>query len=398
MHNRSAKSLLVAGAGAIAAVAFTTAPFDAARADTCLSAPNGPTPAGSHWYYRTDHANKRKCWYVRKVDAAPAAVAAAEPGAADPAGNDRASTAAPASPSSKPEIPAASTPPAASSAQTATAPIRSSVADARAEYVAPHQPAPAPGPGNAATSSPFPEPVWAPPTESAQQTAAPAPEAAPGAPPPTMNERWSDPVAGGLPANANVTDKLRKAAKPVAKSAPASTADGSMSASTLATLIGALLAALAVAGGIAAVLMKFGRSEPIARREPGERPDLWAGRTELVDTGIYAQDFRSSPIDLDAPSHRPAAQRAVEYPVQDEDENEPPAWIKAARQRHVANDRVRPGAADTRAAVRGDLEPQSALEPQRASEATGDPVRDVRPPAADEIEQLLALAQKRSAA
>lgn len=125
-----------------------------------------------------------------------------------------------------------------------------------------------------------------------------------------MNDRWSDSSAGNVQANTDVTDKLRKAAK-ATKSAPASITEGSMSAGTLATLIGTLLAALAVAGGIAAALMKFGRSEPIVRREPGGRPDLWAGRTERDATDIYANDFRSSPIDLDATFRKPAAQPAA---------------------------------------------------------------------------------------
>ncbi len=36
-----------------------------ARADDCLTAPNSPAPAGSHWYYHTDRAQQRNCWYLR---------------------------------------------------------------------------------------------------------------------------------------------------------------------------------------------------------------------------------------------------------------------------------------------------------------------------------------------
>lgn len=37
-----------------------------ARAEeNCLPAPNGPTPKGSHWYYRTDPIKQSKCWYLR---------------------------------------------------------------------------------------------------------------------------------------------------------------------------------------------------------------------------------------------------------------------------------------------------------------------------------------------
>ena len=38
-----------------------------ARAENCLTEPNSAAPAGSHWYYRSDRANQRKCWYLRGV-------------------------------------------------------------------------------------------------------------------------------------------------------------------------------------------------------------------------------------------------------------------------------------------------------------------------------------------
>lgn len=33
-------------------------------ADECLSKPNGPSPAGSHWYYRVERGTHRQCWYL----------------------------------------------------------------------------------------------------------------------------------------------------------------------------------------------------------------------------------------------------------------------------------------------------------------------------------------------
>jgi len=35
------------------------------RADECLSAPDSPSPQGTHWYYRLDLPTQRKCWYLR---------------------------------------------------------------------------------------------------------------------------------------------------------------------------------------------------------------------------------------------------------------------------------------------------------------------------------------------
>jgi hypothetical protein len=70
-----------------------------ARAEAeCLAAPNGPPPVGQHWWYRTDRAAKRKCWYLgpqdknaaaRKADrqerAAPSSSPEADSAAADAA-------------------------------------------------------------------------------------------------------------------------------------------------------------------------------------------------------------------------------------------------------------------------------------------------------------------------
>jgi hypothetical protein len=66
MSNRAAKfvSAVFASilAGTLAPVPLGAAP----AADDCLSAPNGPTTDGSHWYYRIDRATKRHCWYLRE--------------------------------------------------------------------------------------------------------------------------------------------------------------------------------------------------------------------------------------------------------------------------------------------------------------------------------------------
>ncbi|HET7887255.1 MAG TPA: hypothetical protein VFL62_13585 [Bradyrhizobium sp.] len=54
--------------------------------DNCLTSPKGDTPAGSHWRYRIDHANKRNCWYLRREDGSIAqAVPEPNPRAPQPA-------------------------------------------------------------------------------------------------------------------------------------------------------------------------------------------------------------------------------------------------------------------------------------------------------------------------
>ena len=51
-------TLVVSGVG-------VTVPAGTARAADCLTAPNSAAPQRSHWYYRIDRANERKCWYLR---------------------------------------------------------------------------------------------------------------------------------------------------------------------------------------------------------------------------------------------------------------------------------------------------------------------------------------------
>jgi hypothetical protein len=108
--NRAAVADLRAQVISTAAEAATQAPQ--AAADSCLAAPKGATPSGSHWYYRIDRVTKRQCWYLRE-----------ESDAAD----DKFARAAP--PASAPAQAAAAEEPAQ---RTIT---RKSIADARAEWV-----------------------------------------------------------------------------------------------------------------------------------------------------------------------------------------------------------------------------------------------------------------------
>ena len=55
----------IASIGVVASLLVSFGVPEGARADNCLTAPNSSAPQGSHWYYRTDRANQRKCWYFR---------------------------------------------------------------------------------------------------------------------------------------------------------------------------------------------------------------------------------------------------------------------------------------------------------------------------------------------
>jgi hypothetical protein len=89
-------------------------PATQAAADSCLSAPKGATPSGSHWYYRIDRVTKRQCWYLREES--------------DTAGDKFARAAPPAS-APAPSSAAAEPPP---QQRTIT---RNAIADARAEWI-----------------------------------------------------------------------------------------------------------------------------------------------------------------------------------------------------------------------------------------------------------------------
>jgi hypothetical protein len=40
-------------------------PTGIAHAADCLTAPGSSAPPNSHWYYRTDRTQQRKCWFLR---------------------------------------------------------------------------------------------------------------------------------------------------------------------------------------------------------------------------------------------------------------------------------------------------------------------------------------------
>jgi hypothetical protein len=89
VHERFSISI---GMTAIVAVLFASGasvgvPTNA-RADDYLVAPKTSAPETGHWYYRTDRATRRKCWYLRadqsSQPAARLATADAAPAASEP--------------------------------------------------------------------------------------------------------------------------------------------------------------------------------------------------------------------------------------------------------------------------------------------------------------------------
>jgi hypothetical protein len=78
-----------------------------ARADDCPTTPKSPAPQGSHWHYRVDRTNQRKCWYLRAPGHAAQQTAAQATSEAAPAAQSH-SMRVPSEP--MPATPAASAP------------------------------------------------------------------------------------------------------------------------------------------------------------------------------------------------------------------------------------------------------------------------------------------------
>jgi hypothetical protein len=263
MSNRSVKfaPALIAGvvAGAnlaamtdLRAQVLTTAaqaatPATQAAADGCLSAPQGATPSGSHWYYRIDRVTKRQCWYLREES---------------DTGDDKFARAAP--PASAPA--SAAEEPAAPQQRTIT---RKSIADARAEWIS--------QPTRAEPNPPAriePRPVAAVATPAVQNS----PRAMPNvlAPAPLSSMRWND--APVIRASTNSTDLQLAAATPPAVQPPqaaqvqqvqltvadqaapiAAEAAPAKPKASLQKLLLVIAAALALAGLTVSAIVRIGR-------------------------------------------------------------------------------------------------------------------------------------------
>src|SRR5882672_5442949 len=55
---------------AVSLSVFAFSPLNSAAnaAETCLAAPKGAAPQGSHWYYRVERGSQRKCWRLVQKD------------------------------------------------------------------------------------------------------------------------------------------------------------------------------------------------------------------------------------------------------------------------------------------------------------------------------------------
>jgi hypothetical protein len=299
MSNRTAAIALAAITGCVSIISIATSasgnPASApsgsattatsATADECLAAPKATTPAGAHWYYRVEKGTKRKCWYLGDAGAKTKKAATTAPAASETA-EQNAPPPTQIVPSPKQE--------------TAKKPIQKSVADARAELIA-----------GADEDPSLAETTWPPmPDASANTDVRSDNQAAAMQPAPEANKqdwniatRWPDPNApasasdqpSAVPqqptqaAQALTPERLATAATPAAAPAPARTTGAASSpqpqqpAAAVETesmwiriLLSILVGVLALAAILAPMLFKYFR--PKVREDErtyGQRRPIW---------------------------------------------------------------------------------------------------------------------------
>ena len=267
MSNRTAKFVSAIFASLLAGANFAAVAENATKpADSCLSGPKGTVPAGSHWYYRIDHATKRHCWYLGEEKDKTAAAAPQD------AATSTAAPAATAAPATDPAPPQAN------------APVRKSIADARAELPSPQtrvdqDMAVSVQPRNSGTAA-------APAIENSQRAV--APDAAV-AQPSIVTSRWPDSSgvnlpnnpqiaaadlpASSAPANAKAAPQPAPTASPVALAA----ADSSWQKQSGSTqmLLMVMAGALALAGVTASLVFRFARAGVVQPEIRGDRRAIW---------------------------------------------------------------------------------------------------------------------------
>lgn len=289
MPKRAAKFVSAIFASLLASSPLVTVSHSApAEADKCLTGPKGPTPAGSHWYYRIDRATKRQCWYLGEEKEK---VSRAAPETSSPAAN-------PASPPT--------------SARTSS----SSIANARAEL---------PSPQSRVDQAPS---VFTEQRTPATIAGAISPEndqranaGDAGAQGSVVATRWpeladlstpaipgpsTDSSATSAPANSTAAPTLYNAEPPAAVAAlplvAANTSSTENPSDQVQRLLIAILGALALAGLLASVIFRFGRRRRTAIRI--ERRVNWdAVRTDRPSLSDEARSVRAM-RDLDFP-HEP---------------------------------------------------------------------------------------------
>ncbi|OMI03087.1 hypothetical protein BSN85_29240 [Bradyrhizobium brasilense] len=337
MSNRSAKfaaalaASILAGAScsAMAQTAANTANSTNNTADTCLAAPKGTAPAGSHWFYHLDRS-KKKCWYLgeakneAKNKAAKTATTSTQQPPAAAAPDTTTADATPPQSQPTPQSQPAPQQPA----------MRRSVADAHAEWPSPQVaavPAPSADAGQAGGTAATLDPAATPTGTNAQ--------------PSDVNARWLDASSmAGTNGTRRAADQPTAVAQadttpqPAAAPAPAApaTAEASVEKSPSSTqmLLIVMVGALALAGLVSTLVFRLTRT----RTPPYETEDEWQAPWDSLHTEPappMAVVSRDRPLRLSE-----AAPRRAETPVPRRAETPAPRRAeKPAPRRETTRDR-----------------------------------------------------------
>lgn len=309
MSNRTAAIAFAAITGCVSTFGITSAsgnPVSAAAgsaakaADECLPGPKATTPAGAHWYYRVEKGTKRKCWYLGEAGAKTKKTTATTPASSDTAEQD-APPPTRIAPSPKQEA--------------AKKPMQKSIANARAELTTG---TPDEDPSLADTTwPPMPKPSSSASADvrSDNQAAAmqPAPASEANKQGWNVATRWPEPAAASAsdqpasmpqPAQAVPTLTAERLATAAATPAPAptmttgaasspqpqqTTAPAGTESMSLRILLSILVGVLALAAILGPVLFKYFRPKPREdERTYGQRRSIWD--LNVSDETILQQD------------------------------------------------------------------------------------------------------------
>jgi hypothetical protein len=263
MSHRAAKFASAILASFLASAALPAISYSAApTTDDCLSGPKDQTPEGSHWFYRIERGTKRHCWYLKDA-------------------SDKVSQAAPAS-----SAPVAN--PAPPNAETKA---QRSIADAHAELPLPQtrfDPSPAASPAQPIAAAPA---TAASPDNNRPATAQDANQQTS-----LIASRWPDPSnMDASPSNVNASADPQQAADnsdanaeagteadatpatPAAAAVPLAAADASSVKQpvSMQTLLLVVVGALALAGLIGSVIVRFGSRRHSRKQLRGSQRINW---------------------------------------------------------------------------------------------------------------------------
>ena len=238
MPNRTAtfvSAILVASLAGLALIAESN---NVAQAiDNCLSGPKGTPPQGGHWYYRVDRVTKRHCWYVGDAREKPPRIS--QTGSAPPNTAPQRDIATP-----------------------------NSVADARAEIPMPRTRVEPLSDVSAAQRAPL----------ASVDAAQVAPSESANAQRLIFASRWPDQtsaMSSALETGKPVSDAPSKSdAASVAPAIPLAAADAmapTRATDSIQTLLAVIVGALALAGIMGSVILRFGSQRSASRHDNSDR-------------------------------------------------------------------------------------------------------------------------------